>query len=204
MNCFSSCSLRKPKQTAEFTLFSVLICAKNVFFGVRYQKVINPLFARYIGSKRLMWMYQSPPLPYLHIPRLSLANISLQSKLFRTRSRPMDTQSAIFLFLKENVCRRYSLEAALSNVNDSFTISRLMKRPKTVCDRTWWVPTITFFVKYTESFSTMFKPIRRRTPTLFTCFKNAVHLYFIGSNARVVEVVNNVDYESASNISRYI
>ena len=32
----------------------------------------------------------------------------------------MDTQSAIFLFLKENVCSGYSLEAALSNVNDSF------------------------------------------------------------------------------------
>ena len=46
----------------------------------------------------------------------------------------MDTQSAIFLFLKENVCRWYSLEAALSNVNDSFTLSRLMKRPKTFCD----------------------------------------------------------------------
>ena len=32
----------------------------------------------------------------------------------------MDTQSAIFLFLKEKVCSAYSLEAALSNVNDSF------------------------------------------------------------------------------------
>ena len=29
----------------------------------------------------------------------------------------MDTQSAIFLFLKENVCNGYSLEAALSCVN---------------------------------------------------------------------------------------
>ena len=34
----------------------------------------------------------------------------------------------------KNVCSGYSLEAALSNVNDSFTHSRLMKRPKTVCD----------------------------------------------------------------------
>ena len=34
----------------------------------------------------------------------------------------------------ENVCSGYSLEAALSNVNDSFTHSRLMKRPKIVCD----------------------------------------------------------------------
>ena len=34
----------------------------------------------------------------------------------------------------ENVCSGYSLEASLSNVNDSFTHSKLMKRPKTVCD----------------------------------------------------------------------
>ena len=39
----------------------------------------------------------------------------------------MDTKS-------ENVCSGYSLEAALSNVNDSFTLSRSMKRPKTVSD----------------------------------------------------------------------
>ena len=32
----------------------------------------------------------------------------------------MDTQSAIFIFHKENVCSGYSLEAALSSVNDSF------------------------------------------------------------------------------------
>ena len=31
----------------------------------------------------------------------------------------MGTQSAIFLFLKENVCSGYSLEAALSSVNDT-------------------------------------------------------------------------------------
>ena len=37
------------------------------------------------------------------------------------------------LFLKVNVCSGYSLEAALSNVNDSFTLSRLMKRSKTFC-----------------------------------------------------------------------
>ena len=43
----------------------------------------------------------------------------------------MDTESAIFLFLKENVCSGYSLEAALSSVNDSSTLSRLIKRPKT-------------------------------------------------------------------------
>ena len=43
----------------------------------------------------------------------------------------MDTQSTIYLFLKVNVCSGYSLEAAPSNVNDSFTLSRLMERPKT-------------------------------------------------------------------------
>ena len=32
----------------------------------------------------------------------------------------MDTQSAIFLFLKENVCSGYSMEAVFSSVNDSF------------------------------------------------------------------------------------
>ena len=32
----------------------------------------------------------------------------------------MDAQSAIFLFLKENVCSGYSLEAVLYSVNDSF------------------------------------------------------------------------------------
>ena len=43
-------------------------------------------------------------------------------------------QKRNFLFLKENVCSGYSLEAALSNVDDSFTLSRLMKGPKTFCD----------------------------------------------------------------------
>ena len=42
----------------------------------------------------------------------------------------MYTQRAIFLFLKENVCSGYSLVAALSNVNDSFTLSRSIKRPQ--------------------------------------------------------------------------
>ena len=82
----------------------------------------------------------------------------------------MDTQSAIFLFLKENVCSGYSLEAALSNVNDSFTLSRLMKHPKTCCNPAGdEYPQLTFFffVKYTESVSTMFKPIRRQAPTQF-------------------------------------
>ena len=32
----------------------------------------------------------------------------------------MDIQSAIFLFLKRNVCSGYLLEAVLSSVNDSF------------------------------------------------------------------------------------
>ena len=65
----------------------------------------------------------------------------------------------------ENVCSGYSLEAALSNVNDSFTHSKLMKRPKTICDSARdEYSQLTFFVKYTESPSIIFKPIRRRTP----------------------------------------
>ena len=61
--------------------------------------------------------------PIFIFPWLSLAIIYLQYKLLGTRSRPMDTQSTL-----SNVCSGYSLEAALSNVNDSFTLSRLMKR----------------------------------------------------------------------------
>ena len=58
----------------------------------------------------------------------------------------MDTKKRYFLFFKENVCSGYSLEATLSNVNDSFTPSRLMKRPKTVCDPTRdEYPQLTFF-----------------------------------------------------------
>ena len=34
----------------------------------------------------------------------------------------MDTKKRYFLFFKENVCSGYSLEATLSNVNDSFTV----------------------------------------------------------------------------------
>ena len=46
-----------------------------------------------------------------------------------------------------------------------------MKRPKTCCDpaRDEYPQLPFYFVKYTESVSTMFKPIRRRTPTLFKC-----------------------------------
>ena len=109
--------------------------------------------------------------PIFIFSRLTLANISLHYKLFGTGSRPMDTQKRYFLFLEENVCSGYSLEAALSNVNDSFTLSRLMKRPKTFCDpaRDEYSQLKHFFVNYTESVSSIFKHIRRRTPTLFKC-----------------------------------
>ena len=75
-----------------------------------------------------------------------------------------------------------------------------MKRPKTCCDpaRDEYPQLTFFFVKYTES---VFKPIRRQTPTLS---KNAVHLYLIGSHAKVAEVMNSADYESASNMLSYI
>ena len=63
----------------------------------------------------------------------------------------MDTESAIFLFLKENVCSGYSLEAALSSVNDSFTLSRLIKRPKTFRSARDELHNLRFFMKYTET-----------------------------------------------------
>ena len=63
----------------------------------------------------------------------------------------MDTQSAIFIFLKENFCSGYSLEAALSNVNDSFTLSILMKRPKTLWSARDELHNLRFFMKYTET-----------------------------------------------------
>ena len=107
--------------------------------------------------------------------------ISLQYKLLETRSRPMDTQSAIFLFLKENVCSRYSLGAALSNVNDSFTSSRLMKRPKTFCDLARdEYPQLTFFRE-------LYRKTFQQCLSLFDLglrhYLNAVHLYLIGSHA---------------------
>ena len=124
-----------------------------------------PPIARCIGSKRFMWISQSRPLLYLHIPRLSLANRSLLYKLLGTRSRQMDIQRAL-----SYLSSGYSLEAALSNVDDSFTLSRLMKRPKHfVIRHVMSTHNLHFFLKYTENVSTIFKPIRRRTPTLFKC-----------------------------------
>ena len=136
--------------------------SKKSFVGVRYQNVtkLRPLSARCIGSKRFMWMCQSPSLSYLNIPRLSLslANISLLYKPLGTRSRPMDTKKRYFLFFKENVCSGYSLEATLSNLNDSFTPSR--NDPKqSVIRHVMSTHNLHFFVKYTESVPTIFKPI---------------------------------------------
>ena len=72
----------------------------------------------------------------------------------------MDTKKRYFLFFIENVCSGYSLEAALSNVNDSFTPGKLMKRPKYfVIRHVMSTRNLHFFVKYTESVSTIFKPI---------------------------------------------
>ena len=143
-------------------------------------------------------MCQSPSLPYLHIPRLSLANISLQYRLLGTRSRPMETKKLYFLFFKENVCSGYSLEAALSNVNDSFTLSRLMKRPKHfVIRHVMSTHNLHFFVKYTESVSTIFNPIRRRTPTFFKCCSLIFdRIHMLKFSSYVAEVMNSVDYES--------
>ena len=80
----------------------------------------------------------------------------------------METQSAFVLFLKENVCSWYSLEAALSNANGSFTLSRLIKRPKTFCDpaRDEYPQLTFFFVIYTER---VFKNVKHQTPTVLKC-----------------------------------
>ena len=145
----------KQKQREEWTSSRKIYQAK-CFVGVR-----QALLSLDASDQRDSCGCTSPHhFPIFIFLWLSLANISLQYKLPRARSRPMDTQSANFLFLKENVCSGYSLEAALSNVNGSFILSRLMKRPKTCCDPARdEYPQLTFyFVKYTESVSTMFKP----------------------------------------------
>ena len=106
----------------------------------------------------------------------------------------MDIQSVFFLFLKENVCSGYPLEAALSNVNDSFTLSRLMKRRKPFCDPARdEYPQLAFLREIYRKRFNIDVELRH--------YLNAVH---IGSHAIVAEVENSVDYESASNISRYI
>ena len=139
-----------------------------------------PPFARCIGSKRFIWMCQSPSLPYFHILRLSLSlvnNISLQCQLLGTRPRPIDTKMRYFLFFKENFCSGYSLEAALSNMNDSFTPSRLMKRPKH------------FVIRHVMSthnlhFSWNIQKAFQQFLSLFDVelrhYSNAVHLFLIG------------------------
>ena len=109
----------KQKQRKVWTSSHKIYQAK-LFCCVRYQNVTKlcPPFARFIHH-----------FPIFIFPRLPLANISLQYKLLGTRSRPMDTQCALSYFSK-----KMFVEAALSNVNDSFTLGRLMKQPKTFCD----------------------------------------------------------------------
>ena len=59
-------------------------------------------------------------------------------------------KALLILYLEENVCSGYSLGAALSNVNDSFTLSRLMKQHKHVVIRhVMSTHNLRFFVKYT-------------------------------------------------------
>ena len=62
ITCNMLCSL-KQKQRKEWTSSHKIYQAK-CFVGVRYQNVTKlcPPIARCIGPKRLMWMYQSPPL----------------------------------------------------------------------------------------------------------------------------------------------
>ena len=107
----------------------------------------------------------------MSVPTTSLSpytSVAIQTAWNQVKTNGYITPS--FLFLKENVCSGYSLEAALSNVNDSFTLSRFMKRPKHFVIRQGMsTHNLHLFLKYTESVSTIFKPIRHRTPTLFKC-----------------------------------
>ena len=98
-----------------------------------------------------------------------------------------------------------ALEATLSNVNDSFTLSRLMKGPKHVLIQ---------YVMSTHNlrvFFVFFLNIQKAFQQCLSLFDvelrpylNAVHLYLIGSHVKVTQVVNSVDYESASNMPRFI
>ena len=90
---------------------------QKYFVGVRYQNVTKlcPPFGRCIGAKRFMWVRQSSPLSYLHILLICLCNTSCLEP---------GQDNVYTIFLKENVCSGYSLVAALSNVNDSFTLTQ--------------------------------------------------------------------------------
>ena len=101
---------------------------------------------------------------------LSLANISVQYKLFRTRSRPMDTQRTLSYFSKEMFAVGTHWKRLFLMRIDCFTLSRLMKRPKTFWLAREEYPQLTFFCEiHRNAGSTMFKPIRCRTPTIFKC-----------------------------------
>ena len=73
-----------------------------------------------------------------------------------------------------------------------------MKRPKHFVIRHVMSDNLHFFVKYTESVSTIFKPIRRRTATLFKCCSLIFdRIHMLKFQITVAEVVNSVEYESA-------
>ena len=85
-----------------------------------------------------------------------LANMSLQYKLLVTRSRQCIHKELFSYFSK----KMFAVDIHC-HVNDSFTLSRSI-----ICDQARDEYPQLFFVKYTESVST----IRRRTPTLFKCY----------------------------------
>ena len=100
--------------------------------GVRYQNVMElclPLLLDASGQRDSCGCSGPHHFPIFISPRLSLAYISLQYKLFGTRSRPMDTQSAITCFSK----KIFTVSTHWKRLF-LFTLSRLMKRPKTFCD----------------------------------------------------------------------
>ena len=140
----------------------------NVLLGFRYQNVtiLCPPFAR--------WIRVDVPVP---TTSLSSHFIGWHLLIYLCNTNGLEPgqdqwkpKALFFLFLKENVCSGYSLEPALSNVNDSFTHSRLIQRPKQFGRHVMSTHNLRFFREiYRNAVSTMFKPIRRRTPTLFKC-----------------------------------
>ena len=171
----NTCNMLRNKSREKCGRAPTKYIRQRCFVGVQYQNVIKlcPPVARCIGSKR----FQSPPLPYLHISSVVTGKyiFTIQTAWNQVKTNGYPKRS--FLFLKVNVCSGYSLEAALSNVNDSFTLSRLMKRPKTFCD-----------TAHDEYLQLTLEKAFQQSLSLFDVelrlYSNAVHLYLIGSHVK--------------------
>ena len=120
------CSL-KQKQSSHKIYIKQECCV-----GVRYQNVTKlcPPSDIYIGSK----IHLDVPVPTTSISSYFIGchlRIYLCNTNYLESGQGQWIPKALFFFI---VCCVYSLEAAFSNVNDSFTHSRLTLRPKTFYD----------------------------------------------------------------------